>query len=74
MAAPSDISVRGEDRGAVSAEIDTLRAQLNNVVASLRLLTAKLDLDAGVTDTTYNSLITDGAITTAPCKVNRMIG
>lgn len=48
---------------------DQMRAELNNVIDSLRLLTAKLDADAGVTDTTYRSLITDTGIATAPAKI-----
>jgi len=47
-------------------QLAQLRTQVNNLSASLRLLTAKLDADAGVTDTTYGSLITDAAIATAP--------
>lgn len=72
MAAPNDVTVPGSTLA--DAEVDEIRQQINNLVASLRLLTAKLDLDAGVTDTTYNSLITDGAIATAPQKINRIYG
>jgi hypothetical protein len=49
--------------------LEQLRVQMNNIVASLRLLTAKLDADAGVTDANYNALITDDAIATAPAKI-----
>ena len=48
---------------------DQMRAELNNVIESLRLLTAKLDLDAGVTDVNYKSLITDTGVATAPSKI-----
>ncbi len=72
MANPTDVSVLGST--IPNAEVDTLRQQLNNVVASLRLLTAKLDSDAGVTDTTYKSLITDTGVTTAPAQITRVYG
>lgn len=70
MAVPTDLAPRGlEGKPAGESEFYHLRNQINNLVASLRLLTAKLDLDAGVTDSNYNALITDGAIATAPIKV-----
>lgn len=47
-------------------EVEQLRTQVNNLTASFRLLTTKLDADVGVTDTTYRSLITDDGIATAP--------
>lgn len=64
MAAPSDVV-----QTANAPARDDVRVQLNNVIASIRLLTAKLDADAGVTDTNYGALITDSAIATAPAKV-----
>lgn len=72
MANPTDLSVPGST--IPNAEVDALRQQVNNLTASLRLLTAKLDLDAGVTDTTYKSLITDTGVTTAPALLNRIYG
>jgi hypothetical protein len=67
MAVPADKKVLNQ--GSPDSEVDTLRKQLNNLVASFRLLTAKLDADAGVTDANYNALITDDAVATAPAKV-----
>ena len=64
MAAPSDVVQKAN-----APARDDVRIQLNNIVASLRLLTAKLDADAGVADTNYNALITDNAVATAPSKV-----
>lgn len=67
MAVPADVT---RDLNTYPAYGGTqVAAQLNNIVASLRLLTAKLDADAGVTDTNYNALITDNAIATAPAKI-----
>lgn len=48
---------------------DSIRIQLNNVIAALRIVCAKLDLDAGVTDVNYTALALDAAILTAPAKV-----
>lgn len=67
MAVPTDVKVKAE--GLPQSEIEKLRAQVNNLTASIRLLTAKLDADVGVTDTNYNALITDSAIATAPVKL-----
>lgn len=67
MAVPANEAM---DLGArPQGDIRQILAQLNNLVASFRLLTAKLDLDAGVTDANYNALITDSAIATAPKKI-----
>lgn len=35
--------------------------QLNALIAAIDVLTAKLDLDAGVTDTNYSALVTNYA-------------
>jgi hypothetical protein len=68
MAAPDNVNARPNSLdGSLEHE---LRAQVNNLTASLRLLTAKLDADAGVTDTDYDELITDGAIATAPATID----
>lgn len=48
---------------------DDLRVQLNNAIAAIRIIAAKLDLDAGVTDVNYFALSCDAAIVTAPIKV-----
>ncbi len=67
MAPPADKATR--PNGLTDSSDADQRAQLNNVVTSLRLLTAKLDADAGVTDANYAALITEAAIATAPKKL-----
>ena len=69
MAIPTDVGVRPD--GLVGSSNAHLITQVTNLVASLRLLTAKLDADVGVTDTNYNALITDSVIATAPAKLTR---
>lgn len=69
MAAPANKKVRATaiDRGAGAdnSELAETRRQVNNLVTSLRILTAKLDLDAGVTDVNYSTLVIDAALGTA---------
>lgn len=78
MAAPADKSVRAS--GFPQGETETLRAQLNNAIDTIRamaakldVLTAKLNADAGVADTNYAtdfvSSLTDSTGTTPPCKI-----
>jgi predicted DNA-binding ribbon-helix-helix protein len=67
MAFPSAVTQKGHSAVAK----DAVRQQVNNLTASLRVLCTKLDADAGVTDTTYGSLITDSTIATAPAIVNQ---
>jgi hypothetical protein len=67
MAVPADTSVRGT--ALPNSDVIALVAEHNNVVATLRLLTAKMDLDAGITDANWNALLTDSAVATAPKKV-----
>lgn len=66
MAAPANKKVRATaiDRGAGTdrAELAEVRAQLNNVIASFRILATKLDNDAGVTDVNYFTLTADNAL------------
>lgn len=69
MAAPADKSMGSVGLGIEGSWLAEIVRQLNNVIASQRLITAKLDLDAGVTDTNYAALITDAAIATAPAKL-----
>lgn len=70
MANPSDKSPRNiEGVPDAESELYHLRNQFNNVVLAFRQLTAKLDADTGITDTTYRSLITDTGGTTPPAKV-----
>lgn len=49
--------------------LEQMRVQLNNIVASLRLLTRKLDADAGVASTNYRATITDAGIASAPRQI-----
>lgn len=70
MGVPADVQVK--NAGLPQSEIEALRLQVSNLAASFRLLTAKMDADAGITDTNYNALITDSAIATAPCKVTTL--
>lgn len=66
MATPADLT---KDLSGTPLMDDQIRVQLNNVIASLRLLTAKLDADAGVTDTNFAALITNSGVATAPAKI-----
>lgn len=67
MAAPADVTPR-------AADLAALITQINNLTESFRLLTAKLDADAGVTDTDYAADITDDAIATAPEVIDTVYG
>lgn len=70
MAAPTDINAgRSVANEAMTQELSSIRAQLNNAIAAIRIIAAKLDADAGVTDTTYFALSCDSAVATAPAKV-----
>lgn len=71
MAAPADKAVRAQDRAdaALAGELACLRLEFNKLVTNLRVLTAKLDADAGVTDTNYSALVIDSAAS-GPAKVN----
>lgn len=66
MAVPADIS---PDVTVALVGSDSIRQQLNNAIAAIRIIAAKLDLDAGVTDVNYTALALDAAIVTAPAKV-----
>jgi hypothetical protein len=68
MAAPSDVTVRSESRAEPLGELEALRLEFNKLVTNLRVLTAKLDADATVTDTNYAALVTDSAAS-GPAKV-----
>lgn len=50
------------DRTQLAAEMDSLRAELNDIRTKYAAVLAKLDLDAGVTDTNYG---TTGALAAA---------
>jgi multidrug efflux pump subunit AcrB len=78
MAAPADKQVKAA--GHPQSEVEVLRGQVNNLIDTQRALTAKLDVltaklnaDAGVTDTNYAtdfvSSLTDSTGTVPPCKV-----
>lgn len=66
MAAPADIS---PDTTTQLATTDDIRTQLNNVISALRIITAKMDADAGITDVNYFALSCDAAVATAPKKI-----
>jgi hypothetical protein len=44
------------DRTSLALELDLLRAELNDLRTKYAVVLAKLDLDAGVTDTNYAAL------------------
>jgi hypothetical protein len=70
MAAPADKQLRRNDIDSGTDSLNSqLLAQVNNLTAALRIVCAKLDLDAGVTDTNYFALSCDSAIATAPIKI-----
>jgi hypothetical protein len=71
MANPAAVSVR--TTGALGSDVAQLVTQVNNLTTNLRILTAKLDLDAGVTDTNYAALVTDGAVATSPAIITATI-
>jgi hypothetical protein len=48
---------------------DDVRQQLNNLITAFRVLTAKMDADAGVTDTNYTALTTDASLAFAPTRI-----
>lgn len=66
MAIPADLSVR--PMGRPNDMIEAMRGEQVKIVAMLRVLTAKLDADAGVTDTNYAALVT-AADAASPAKV-----
>lgn len=70
MAAPSDLSVRPYSDALGWPEVS--RAEWNKLITNLRVLTAKLDADAGVTDTNYGALVTDSAAS-GPAKINATV-
>jgi hypothetical protein len=57
MATPANISVRTTN-GHPGVDHSIIIAEYNKLVTKLRQLTAKLDLDAGVTDANWDTLIT----------------
>lgn len=73
MAAPSDISCLAQFPANGTNQIDALRVEFNKLVTNFRVLTAKLDLDAGVTDVNYSTLVTDSAAS-GPAKITLING
>lgn len=73
MAAPSDLSCLAQFPANGTNQIDALRVEFNKLVTNLRVLTAKLDADAGVTDTNYAALVTDSAAS-GPAKIGLFNG
>lgn len=68
MSAPADKQAHGGDV-APDGVLSQMQAQINNLVAAMRIVTTKLDADAGVTDTNYFALSCDSAVSTAPAKI-----
>jgi hypothetical protein len=64
MAPPTDLVVLHGTSG-----LEQFAVEFNKVVAVLRLLTAKLDADTGVTDTNYDALLTISTVAVAPAKI-----
>lgn len=70
MPAPSN---RTGKRIHTDGDYDLIRhlvEQVNNLVDTVRTLTAKLDADAGVGDANYAATLTDAAVATAPRKID----
>lgn len=72
MAAPSNVTALAT--GQAGSDVARLVTQVNNLTLALRQLTAKLDADAGVTDTNYDALITASGGTTPPAKIDVTYG
>lgn len=66
MAAPADKSVKAGTTMGLDSQLEAMRQQVNFLTSCLRVLVAKLDLDAGVTDANYTALTTDAASGIAP--------
>jgi len=71
MAAPTPRVVKSQGRigGSNTDELTELRTEFNVAVLQLRVLTAKMDLDGGITDTNYDALITN-ATAVGPAVIN----
>jgi len=67
MALPTSLLVvtEGQRAGPLS-ELETLVTVINKLTTQIRVLTAKLDADATVTDINYTALVSDAAATSAP--------
>lgn len=70
MAAPANKKCRAFHHKTEENLVEQLRTQVNNLTAALRIVTAKLDLDATVTDVNYFALSMDAAIATAPAIID----
>ena len=68
-------SISSNDTSAIIAEFVKLRTELDEIRANFNAVTAKLDADAGVTDTNYTSLYgfgtTGSAVTAAAAPARR---
>src|SRR5690606_11111241 len=67
MANPADLYRRGT--GLPESDVYELVIQVNNIVETLRALTAKLDADSGTSDSDYAATLTDDTAVTAPAKI-----
>lgn len=64
MAPPTNLAIKHGLSG-----LEQMIVEFNKVVEVLRLLTAKLDADTGVTDTNYDALLTISTVAVAPAKI-----
>lgn len=67
MANPADVARRGT--GLPQSDVYELVVQVNNIVETLRALTAKLDADSGTGDSDYAATLTDDTAANAPAKI-----
>lgn len=68
MATPDNVTARPNSlAGSLENE---LRDQVNNLTASLRLLTAKLDADGDLTATDFAEVVTDDTNASAPAIID----
>lgn len=67
MAIPANLSRR--NTAAPQSTQGAILAEFNKLVTQVRVLTAKLDADAGVTDTNYAALVT-AADSASPAKID----
>jgi hypothetical protein len=67
MVQPADVSIRGT--ALAYSDVAQLVTEHNKVVDVLRILTAKMDLDAGITDANYAALVT-AATGVSPARIS----
>jgi len=70
MAPPVNKKCRAFHSAKTENQVEVMLTQLNNLTATMRLLTAKLDLDATIVATDWAALLTEAAIATAPALID----